>query len=243
MTYAETPSSAPTPKPPAAAGSASLPDGRLAFGLRGFGPLGILAIVVILLGNALVIPLSALLILAWVRLSHTPWREIGYGRPTSWLRAIVVGIGFGIAFKLTMKAVVMPLLGAEPVNPAYHYLAGNRAAIPYTLYAMIVGAGFGEETSFRGFLFERLGKLFGHGVRAKTLIVLLTSILFGLAHYSVQGLTGTEQATIVGLVFGTIFARTGRIWMLMFAHAAFDLTAYAMIYWDLETRVAHLVFK
>ena len=28
---------------------------------------------------------------------------------------------------------------------------------------MIVGAGFGEETIFRGYLFERLGKLFGTG--------------------------------------------------------------------------------
>jgi membrane protease YdiL (CAAX protease family) len=73
--------------------------------------------------------------------------------------------------------------------------------------------------------------------------VLLTSVLFGLAHYSVQGLAGTEQATIGGLVFGAIFAATGRIFMLMCAHAAFDLTAYAIIYWNLESAVAHLVFK
>jgi len=45
------------------------------------------------------------------------------------------------------------------------------------------------------------------------------------------------------VVYGTIFAATGRIWVLMFAHAAFDLTALWMIYWNLETRVAHLVFK
>ncbi|PYU19352.1 MAG: hypothetical protein DMG32_24640 [Acidobacteria bacterium] len=108
---------------------------------------------------------------------------------------------------------------------------------------MIVGAGFGEETVFRGYLFERFGKLFGSGVWAKTSIVLLTAVWFGLGHYSVQGLAGAEQATIVGLVFGTIFAVTGRIWMLMFAHAAFDLTAVAMIYWNLESAVAHLVFK
>jgi hypothetical protein len=31
--------------------------------------------------------------------------------------------------------------------------------------------------------------------------------------------------------------------MLMIAHASFDLTAVAIIYWNLETRVAHLVFK
>jgi hypothetical protein len=108
---------------------------------------------------------------------------------------------------------------------------------------MIVGAGFGEETVFRGYMFERLGKLFGHGAWAKTLIVLLTAGWFGAVHLPVQGLAGAEQATIVGLVFGTIFAVTGRIWLLMFAHAAFDLTALAIIYWNLESKVAHLVFK
>jgi len=35
----------------------------------------------------------------------------------------------------------------------------------------------------------------------------------------------------------------GRIFMLMCAHAAFDLVAYALIYWELETRVAHWVFR
>ena len=48
---------------------------------------------------------------------------------------------------------------------------------------------------------------------------------------------------ILILVFGTIFAVTGRIWMVMCAHAAFDLTAVAIIYWNLEAAVAHLVFK
>ena len=153
------------------------------------------------------------------------------------------GVVFGIAFKFLMKAIVMPLLGADPINQAFHYLAGNRAALPGAVYAMIVGAGFGEETVFRGYVFERLGKLFGPGVWARMLIVLLTSVWFGLAHYSLQGPAGAEQATIVGLVYGTIFAVTGRIWMLMCAHAAFDLTALAIIYWNLESNVAHLVFK
>lgn len=73
--------------------------------------------------------------------------------------------------------------------------------------------------------------------------MLLTSTWFGLEHYAVQGLAGVQQATIFGLVFGTILAVTGRIWMLIFAHAAFDLTALAIIYWDIEAEVAHLVFN
>jgi len=219
-------------------------DDHVAASLRGFGPLGIVAILVILFGGILpFVPLSAILVLVWAQWSRTPWREIGYVRPRSWIATVAIGIIFGSAFKFLMKAIVMPLLGAPPINPAFHYLAGNRAALPAAVYAVIVMAGFGEETIFRGYMFERFGKLFGSGVRARTFIVLLTSVWFGLAHYSLQGLPGVEQATIVGLVFGTIFAVTGRIWMLMCAHAAFDLTALAMIYWNLESDVAHLVFK
>ena len=160
--------------------------------------------------------------LVWVKLSRTPWSEIGYVRPRSWAATIAGGIGFGVAFKFALKAIVMPLLGADPINHAYHYLTGNRAAIPFMLFALTVGAGFGEETLFRGFLFERLGKLFGSTSAAKTAIVAITSLWFGFAHYSVQGLAGTEQAMITGLVFGSIFAITGRIWMVMIAHAALD---------------------
>ena len=134
-----------------------------------------------------------------------------------------------------MKAIVMPLLGAPEINSAYHYVIGNRAALPGLMFTMIVGAGFGEETIFRGFLFERLGKLFGTGAGAKVSIVLLTSALFALSHYSNLGLPGVEQAMITGLTFGTIFAITARIWMVMCAHAAFDLAAVAIIYWNLET--------
>ena len=164
-------------------------------------------------------------------------------RPRSWIGSLALGLVFGVAFKLLMKVVVMPLLGADPVNHAFHFLVGNSAALPAMLYAVTVGAGFGEETLFRGYLFERLGKLLGSGAGARAAIVLLTSLLFGLVHYPFQGLAGAQQATIVGLVFGTIFAATGRLFLLMCAHAAFDLTALAIIYWDLESEVAHLVFR
>jgi membrane protease YdiL (CAAX protease family) len=206
-------------------------DDPFAAGLRGFGPLGILAILVILftgnvfVGKMFIVPLGAFLVLAWTWWSGTSWREIGYARPRSLIVSVAVGIVFGSAFKFLMKVIVMPLLGADPVNHAYHFLAGNRAVLPAAVYSMIVGAGFGEETLFRGYMFERFGKLFGPGVWAKISIVLLTSVWFGLGHYSDQGLAGAEQATIVGLVFGTIMAVTGQIWMLMVAHAAFDLTA------------------
>ena len=219
------------------------PDDPLAARLRGFGPLGLLAILVILSADVIVKPLSAVLVLVWAWRSHTPWREIGYVRPRTWIGSLTIGVLFGVAFKLLMKAVVMPLLGADPANQAYHFLAGNQAAVPRMLYTMIVGAGFGEETVFRGYMFERLGKLFSSSASTRVFIVLLTATLFGLAHYSTQGVTGAEQALITGLVFGTIFAVTRQLWMLMCAHAAYDLTAVAIIYWNVEFKVAHFVFS
>ena len=196
-----------------------------------------------LVGNYPVPPLGAILVLLWVRWSRTPWRDIGYVRPKSWTRDLAVGMAVGIAFKLLMKALVMPLLGAPPINQAYQYLTGNRAALLGAVYLVVAGGGFGEETVFRGFLFERFGKLFGSGVSAKTGIVLLTTAWFALAHYPEQGLPGVEQALVTGLVFGAIFAVTGRILLPMVAHALFDLTALAIIYWNLESKVAHLIFK
>lgn len=218
-------------------------DDAVAVSLRGFGSLGLISILVILAGNLLVVPLSGLLVLMWAWRSHTPWRDIGYVRPASWGRTVAVGICFGSVFKVLLKAVVMPLLGADPVNSTYHYLVGNLAALPGILYAVVIGAGFGEETLFRGYMFERLGRVLGPGVWAKTSIVLLTSAVFALAHYPDQGLAGVEQAMVTGLTFGSIFAVTGRIWMLIFAHAAFDVVAVAIIYFDLEATVAHLVFR
>ena len=194
-------------------------------------------------GNLLFIPLSALLVLAWAWRSGTPWRELGFVRPVHWPRTIAIGLAFGITLKLVMKAIVMPLFGAPPENPAYHFLVGNAAVLPGVLYLVIAGAGFGEETLFRGYLFERLGKLFRPGVWSTAMIVFFTAAFFGLVHYPDQGVAGVEQATIVGLVFGTIFAMTRRIWMLMVAHAAFDLAAVAIIYWDWERAVAQLFFR
>lgn len=213
-------------------------DDETARALRGFGAAGLLAIAVVYLGNALFEPLGALLVLGWAWRSGTLWAEIGFARLRSWFLAIAGGVAGGIALKLLLKALVLPALGAPPVNAAFHYLAGNNAALPGAILLMVVGAGFGEEVLFRGVAFERLGKLLGESAGAKAIIVLITAFWFGLEHLSNQGYWGFLQGTIVGLVFGAVYARWRNLWPLIAAHAAFDLTALAIIYLDLEREVA-----
>jgi membrane protease YdiL (CAAX protease family) len=185
----------------------------------------------------------ALLALAWARATMKPLRDFGFVRPRSWLLTILAGVIGGVALKFFVKAVAMPLLGAPPTNETYHYLAGNTAALPGAILTFLLVAGFGEETFFRGFLFDRLRKLLGEGVVQTALIVVITTALFASAHYADQKLPGVEQATFTGLAFGIAFAITGQIWGVMIAHAFYDLTALAMIYWNAEPAIAHSIFK
>src|SRR5262249_7856273 len=157
---------------------------------------------------------AALLAVVWVYLSRTPWHEIGYVREKNWGASIAIGVAFGAAFKLVMKVIVMPLLGAPAVIQTFQGFVHNRAAIPLAVLAILIGGGWGEETLFRGWAFERLGKVFGTKRTAKTAIVVITSVWFGFAHYHVLGTPGTEQAMIVGFAFAVIFACTGRLFLL-----------------------------
>lgn len=211
--------------------------------LRGYGPAGTVTTLVVLVVSAVLGPLKAVPVLLWAKFTHTPWRELGIIRPRRVWRSVLFATVGGVLFKLVMKSLVMPLLGAPAINPAFRSLTGNPGALALILFEVIVGAAFGEEVLFRGFLFERLRRLFGWGTAARVAIVLLTSALFAAAHWSLQGLAGVEQAFITGAVIGTLYAATGSLLEPMIVHAAFDLTAVVLIYFGLESGVAHWFFR
>lgn len=227
--------SEPAPEPPR--------DRSLAAQLRGSGPLGWLAFLVVAAGTLVTALVGALLALGWAALSGTPWRELGFVRPRRWWLTMTGGVALGGAFKLAMKSIVMPLVGAPPMNQAFQYLAGNKAAFHGLLPMILFGAGFGEEVLYRGYLFERLGRLLGKGRPATVATVIVTSLMFAAAHYVGQGVPGVEQALVTGLVFGSIYARTRALPLVMIAHATFDLTAAYLIYHRLESTVSHWFFR
>lgn len=224
---------------PAAAPTAD----HVARALRGFGPLGLLGLILVMPFSSLLGPFRAAVPLLWAWRSRTPLAELGLVRPRSWVRTIVLAILTGIAFKLAMKSVVLPLLGAPPVNAAFRALEGNAAMLPGMLLAVTLGAGLGEELAFRGFLFERLRTLLGDSRRTAMISVLFTSVIFGLAHLPEQGWPGAEQAFVFGLVVASLYASTRSLWFPIVFHAAFDIAAVFIIYRGLETRIAHWFFR
>jgi membrane protease YdiL (CAAX protease family) len=240
---------------PTPAMGAPPPRDAFACELRGFGAVGLFAIVVIAAGNVLFIPLTGLLVLLWAWRSGTPWERIGYVRPRSWVGEALLGLVLGGVLKLVLKTLVMPLMFSDPLNHAYGYLRGNPSAIPPVLFAIVFGAGFSEETFFRGFLTERVRawgrrdtepssiEHRGDEQRVKVAAVLIPAVLFGLAHLREQGMPGAVQALLFGLVFGLAYARLGRLWPLMWAQVGFDLVALWIIYAGLEEKVGHLIFR
>jgi membrane protease YdiL (CAAX protease family) len=216
---------------------------RLAEGLRGFGPLGGAACAVIVVTSVFFTPAAAVLVIVWAWLSRTPWRAIGLVRPRSWATVLVLGVALGLAEKFLMKAIVLPLLGAPANNTMFGDLSNDPRRVLFLIFYMIVGAGFCEELFFRGYVIERLGRLMGRRPMAQFAIVVLSAAFFGVLHYQ-QGLAGIENATIGGVLAACIYLINRRqLWLLVVMHATFDLCALALIYFHLESTVAHSVFK
>ena len=203
---------------------------------------GIVATLIVLLAG-IVPPFGAIAALVWAQWSGTPLEALGLARPGSWVWTIAAGIAIGVALKFFTKALLLPLLGAPSTNAAYAQLVGNPAALLQLVLVSVFVGGIGEEIFWRGFLFERLGKLLGEGLGPQIAIIVVTTVAFALAHFWDQGVPGIEQALVTGATFGTMFAVTGVLWPSIIAHAVYDLTAVALIYAGLEQTVAHLIFR
>jgi membrane protease YdiL (CAAX protease family) len=210
--------------------------------LAGTGPVGVSGVLVVSLGMILLTPIiGSILVLIWARVARVPFSEIGFVRPPSWLRSVVYGVLLGVGLKLVMKALVLPALGVEAVNQQFHFVQGNpQAALGLAAYGLV--AAFTEETFFRGYLFERIGARLGKEWLGATAAVLISSAVFGILHFQ-QGRLGITNATIVGLVSGGVYlANKRRLFLLMVAHATFDIASFVIIYLGLEQTLGTLIF-
>lgn len=126
-----------------------------------------------------------LLPLVWImlRLSGESWKEIVFLRPDSFDWAMCIGVLAGVAMELFAVFVTTPLIsGFFGREPNYSKLKEIRGNLP--LLFMFLGlswtlAALGEEICFRGFLMNRLARVFGKNRGAWLVALLLSSILFG----------------------------------------------------------------
>jgi uncharacterized protein len=151
-----------------------------------------------------------LLLLAWasLRLRGVQWKQVGLARFGTWTRTLLLGVVCGIALELFdlfgKQRLLTRILGKPPDLSSFPEVQGK---LGYTL--LIIGliwivAAFGEELFYRGYLMNRVADL-GLGTRtAWAASLILTSVLFGLAHHQ-QGLTGVIEEGSDGLILGGLY--------------------------------------
>jgi uncharacterized protein len=166
-------------------------------------------------------------LLAWGALAlYLLWRSgigpaaIGLGRLRA--RADALG-GVGLALLIGVPGLalyqVARLLGVNAaVEPAE--LNDTWWRIP-VLLALSFGNGWAEEIVVVGFLMTRLRQL-GTGPWGT---LALSSLLRG-AYHLYQGFGAGLGNLVMGLVFGYVWQRTGRLWPLIIAHGLIDAVAF-----------------
>ncbi|MGE2693011.1 CPBP family intramembrane glutamic endopeptidase [Mycolicibacterium pulveris] len=166
-------------------------------------------------------------LLAWGALAvYLLWRSgfgpdrIGLGLPR-WRPDVLGGIGLAALIGVPGLALyqIARILGLNAsVEPAELYDTWWR--IPVLLLVSFAN-GWAEEVIVVGFLLTRLRQLRVNPVIA----VVASSVLRGLYHLY-QGFGAGLGNVAMGLVFGYVYLRTGRLWPLIIAHALIDAVAF-----------------
>jgi uncharacterized protein len=175
------------------------------------------------------------LILITLKIQKENFDSIGFeiGRLHLW-KSIVIGSILGILLELLATYLTTPLLSQlfrqEPDLKNFHGIEGNfKLLIFYILFSWIIAA-FGEEICFRGFLMNRIAKLFGNSRIAWIASLILSSVLFGWGHTE-QGITGWIQEGLNGLLLGIMFLASGKNLVIpIVSHGMSNTLAFILIY-------------
>jgi uncharacterized protein len=146
--------------------------------------------------------------------------QVGLGRPR-WRPDVLGGLGLATLIGLPGLALyqVARILGINAaVEPAELYDTWWR--IPVLLLVAFAN-GWAEEVIVVAFLITRLRQLRVNPVAA----VIASSLLRGMYHLY-QGFGAGLGNLAMGLVFGYVWLRTGRLWPLIIAHALIDAVAF-----------------
>jgi membrane protease YdiL (CAAX protease family) len=165
----------------------------------------------------LVVSLVAWLFLAFGRLDGHVWQDQLGLRADHWGKELGLGLGAGVAAWAAVIAVMLIVAGViyfvggeEALPTAPPQMVGFIAGLPVLLrLAISVSAGVVEETFFRGFLQPRMG-------------ILLSTVLFALAHASYQAPLQLVAVTLLSLLYGLLVQWRRSIVAAIVAHVFFD---------------------
>ena len=100
-------------------------------------------------------------------------------------------------------------------------LAGNLSI--FSMIFIIIFQSIAEEVFFRGFLLEKIDSFAG-----KNIAIILTALLFGLAHLSYGKLYPAIMPMFMGIFLGYVVLKTKNLYAAITAHMLFNFASFVI---------------
>jgi membrane protease YdiL (CAAX protease family) len=172
------------------------------------------------------VPILFVLGLVSFRLRDGGWGAMGFRRPASWRRTILIALA-AAALRILLSALVIDPVTARFWPPAIAPIGTNEIAghvwVALKWFLLVwTFAAFGEEIGYRGYLINRAADAGGASKAAYWVAVVLAGVLFGYGHYY-KGPSGIVDSGMAGLILGAAYVLSGRnLWVCVLAHGFID---------------------
>ena len=185
------------------------------------------------------VPILFVLGLVSIRLRDGGWSAMGFKRPSSWARILLIALVAAAVRLILGGLVVEPLAGhfwPPIVLPAgAEAITGSMKSALIWLALVWTWAAFGEEVGYRGYLLTRAADLGGRTTAAYWIGIILVSVLFGYGH-SYKGPIGIIDSGVAGLVLGAAYMLSGRnLWASILAHGFIDSFGVIALFFGWES--------
>ncbi len=182
---------------------------------------------------------AALLIIAvtlWLR--GDGLAGLGFLPLENWITTVLWSIFLGLVIQLLSTLVIEPFSDRVTKSKTDHSmfdgLRGNLKGFLLMLVVVWVVVAFVEEVIFRGYMMGELIAVFGNSKLVVGAVLVLSSVIFGLAHWY-QGQSGALSTGIIGFMMGLIFIYTGyNLWLPILTHGCIDTAGLFLIYTNLD---------
>lgn len=164
-------------------------------------------------------------------LSGEPWSVFGIKKPQwstdlissfliMWADLAVMYVGADLLHGILVELLGAKRLEALSQQDGWGYPPeGLSGIVALSIYSFAIA--FAEELVTRGYLISRLQHLFHSNVAS----IVISAVVFGAFHAN-NGVISVGVNTMVGLVLGTAFVLSQRLWPVVIAHALVDLHVF-----------------
>ncbi|MFT3890536.1 MAG: CPBP family intramembrane metalloprotease [Anaerolineales bacterium] len=165
--------------------------------------------------------------------------RLGFFAPQNWLTTIVWSLLLGTVLAFASTLLVEPfsdkVTKSKTDHSAFDNLRGNWKNLLLVLVTVWLLVAFVEEIIFRGYMMGDIAELIGTSKTALAVNVVVSSVLFGLAHWY-QGKSGVLSTGIVGAILGVLFIDSGfNLWLPILTHGFIDTIGLFLIYINADT--------